>query len=325
MSLNSESLNKSDISPAVAQQAVGWLVEMQEGALDARRQHAWQLWLNGNAEHQRAWAHIQRVNQRLSGLSSPLAHAAMGAPKSAGRRHALKLLLLLGAGSVAGWSLREQIALQPLLADYNSGVGERRKVALSDGSQVQLNTASAVDVRFDTQQRLITLLQGEILMTASADDRPLNLLTAQGMVRASTASSRFNVRQLDGRTQLAVFAGAIEIDPGNRPGTGLMLQARQQVTFSNEGWDTVRSVDASNGAWADGMLVASRMKLSDFLNELGRYRRGRLSCDAKVANLLISGSYPLADSERILDMLEVALPVHVQRFTRYWINVQARA
>jgi len=325
MNLNSESLNKSDISPAVAQQAVGWLVEMQEGALDARRQHAWQLWLNGNAEHQRAWAHIQRVNQRLSGLSSPLAHAAMGAPKSAGRRHALKLLLLLGAGSVAGWSLREQIALQPLLADYNSGVGERRKVALSDGSQVQLNTASAVDVRFDTQQRLLTLLQGEILMTASAADRPLNLLTAQGMVRASTASSRFNVRQLDGRTQLAVFAGAIEIDPGNRPGTGLMLQARQQVTFSNEEWDTVRSVDASNGAWADGMLVASRMKLSDFLNELGRYRHGRLNCDAKVANLLISGSYPLADSERILDMLEVALPVHVQRFTRYWVNVQARA
>ncbi len=80
------------------------------------------------------------------------------------------------------------------------------------------------------------------------------------------------------------------------------------------------------GQWrvADGMLVASRMKLSDFLAEMGRYRRGRLHCDAKVASLLISGSYPLADSERILDMLELALPVRVQRFTRYWVNVQAR-
>ncbi|NVL43989.1 DUF4880 domain-containing protein, partial [Pseudomonas syringae pv. actinidiae] len=85
MNLSNDSLNKSDISPAVAQQAVGWLLEMQEGALDARRQHAWQSWLNGNSEHQRAWAHMQRVNQRLSGLSSPLAHAALGAPKSAGR------------------------------------------------------------------------------------------------------------------------------------------------------------------------------------------------------------------------------------------------
>ncbi|WP_205936453.1 FecR domain-containing protein, partial [Pseudomonas viridiflava] len=44
-----------------------------------------------------------------------------------------------------------------------------RPVALSDGSQIQLNTASAVDVKFDVQQRLIRLLSGEILMTASAD------------------------------------------------------------------------------------------------------------------------------------------------------------
>lgn len=324
MNPNNESLNKSDISPAVAQQAVGWLLEMQEGALDARRQHAWQLWLNGNAEHQRAWAHMQRVNQRLSGLSSPLAHAALNAPKSASRRHALKLLLLLGAGSAAGWSLREQIALQPLLADYDSGVGEQRKVALSDGSQMQLNTASAVDVRFDAQQRLIELLQGEILMTASAETRPLNLLSAEGTVRASTGASRFNLRQLNGRTQLAVFAGALEVAPASKSGPGLMLQASQQVTFSRDAWDKVRPLDASSGAWADGMLVASRMRLADFLAELSRYRRGRLNCDARVAGLLISGSYPLADSERILDMLELALPVRVQRFTRYWVNVQAR-
>ncbi|MEX5573229.1 FecR family protein [Pseudomonas lijiangensis] len=324
MNLNAESLNKSDISPAVARQAVSWMIEMQEGGLDSRRQHAWQQWLNGNSEHQRAWAHIQRVNQRLSGLSSPLAHAALNAPSSSGRRQALKLLLLLGAGSAAGWGLRDQIALQPLLADLRSGVGEQRKETLSDGTQVQLNTASAMDVRFDAGQRFIKLLQGEILMTAVADSRPLNLLTAQGTVHASTAASRFNLRQLDGRTQLAVLDGSLEISPDAHVGPPLRLQARQQVTFSRDAWDPVRPTDASTGAWAEGMLVASHMKLTDFLAELGRYRRGRLNCDAKVANLLISGSYPLADSERILDMLEVTLPVRVQRFTRYWVSVQAR-
>ncbi|MBX8487043.1 FecR domain-containing protein [Pseudomonas cichorii] len=324
MNLNAESLNKSDISPAVARQAVSWMIEMQEGGLDSRRQHAWQQWLNGNSEHQRAWAHIQRVNQRLSGLSSPLAHAALNAPSSSGRRQALKLLLLLGAGSAAGWGLRDQIALQPLLADLHSGVGEQRNEILSDGTQVQLNTASALDVRFEAQQRFIKLLQGEILMTAAADSRPLNLLTAEGIVQASTTASRFNLRQLEGRTQLAVLAGSLEVSPSGHVGPALRVQAKQQVTFSRDAWDPIRPTDASTGAWAEGMLVASHMKLTDFLAELGRYRRGRLSCDAKVANLLISGSYPLADSERILDMLEVALPVRVQRFTRYWVSVQAR-
>lgn len=72
------------------------------------------------------------------------------------------------------------------------------------------------------------------------------------------------------------------------------------------------------------MLVAAHMRLEDFC-ELGRYRRGQLHCDPPRANLLLSGSYPLDDSERILDLLEISLPVKVRRFTRYWVTVQARA
>lgn len=324
MNASSESLNKSDIAPAVAEQAVSWLIEMQAGQLPASRQQAWQSWLNSNGEHQRAWAHIQRVNQRLSGLSSPLAHAAINAPKSAARRHALKLLVLLGAGSAMTWSLREQIALPPLLADYHNGVGERRKIALDDGSQIHLNTASAVDVHFDKSQRLIRLLQGEILLTVADDPRPLTLITAQGSVRPAVANSRFDARQLDGRTQVAVFSGAVQINLGADSGHGVQLASARQVLFSGQGWEAQQALDANSGAWAEGMLVAAHMRLKDFLAELSRYRRGRLECDAKVADLLISGSYPLADSERILDLLEVALPIRIRRFTRYWVNVEAR-
>ncbi|PHN21162.1 FecR domain-containing protein [Pseudomonas sp. ICMP 561] len=324
MNSSSESLNKSDIAPAVAEQAVSWLIEMQSGALAPLRQQAWQSWLNSNTEHQRAWAHIQRVNQRLSGLSSPLAHAAINAPRSSGRRQVLKLLLLLGAGSAAGWGLRDQLSLQPLLADYHNGVGEQRKIALDDGSEIHLNTASAIDLRFDAQQRLIKLLQGEIMLTVADDPRPLKLITAEGNVRPMSAASRFDVRQFDGKTRLAVFNGTVQITPTTFTGPGLQLQAAQQVVFNRNTWEPVRALDANSGAWADGMLVAAHMRLQDFLAELSRYRRGHLQCDAKVADLLISGSYPLANSERILDLLEVALPVKVKRFTRYWVSVEAR-
>ncbi|KID12018.1 membrane protein, partial [Rhodobacteraceae bacterium PD-2] len=114
-----------------------------QGALSPRQQAAWQQWLNAHSEHQRAWDHIQRVNQRLRDMPSPLAHAALNAPKSSSRRQALKLLLILGAGSAAAWSLRQQHILPPLSADYRSPVGQRRKVQLADGSQLQLNTGSA--------------------------------------------------------------------------------------------------------------------------------------------------------------------------------------
>ena len=125
--------------------------------------------------------------------------------------------------------------------------------------------------------------------------------------------------------QLAVLDGQVEVMPNTYSGLPLTVEAARQVNFTRKGWDTSRPTDANSGAWADGMLVAAHMRLEDFLGELGRYRRGQVNCDPQVANLLISGSYPLDDSERILNLLEVSLPVKVRRFTRYWVTVQARA
>ena len=312
-----------NVSSQVAEQAVHWLLEMQQGALTPRQQAAWQQWLNAHSEHQRAWEQIQQVNQRLRGMPSPLAHAALNAPTLRSRRQALKLLLILGAGSAAVWSLRQQHILPPLSADYRSPVGQRRSVQLADGSQLKLNTGSAVDVHIDGQQRLIRLLEGEILLTSRAGDTPLRVLTGQGLL--SSQAARLNVRQFNDHTQLAVLAGQVEVTPNNYSGLPLTIAAAHQVNFTRKGWDTPRSTDANSGAWADGMLVAAHMRLEDFLSELGRYRRGQLHCDPQVANLLLSGSYPLDDSERILDLLEVSLPVKVRRFTRYWVTVQARA
>lgn len=304
-----------DFSAQVAEQAVHWLMEMQQGSLSPRQQQAWQQWLDAHSEHRRAWEHMQRVNQRLRGVASPLAHAALAGPKSSSRRQALKLLLLLGAGSAVTWSMREHNPLPSLLADYRSPVGERRKVALGAGSQLQLNTASAADV--DVGQRLIRLLEGEILLSTV---HAFEVRTAQGVLKTNAA--RLNVRQFADRTQVALFEGQAElIAHGRAP---MSLPVARQLSFSSTAISEARPLDANSGAWAEGMLVAAHMRLGDFLDELGRYRRGQLHCDAKVADLLISGTYPLDDSERILDLLQISLPVKVRRFTRYWVSVEAR-
>ena len=313
----------ADIGSAVAEQAVSWLIEMQEGALSPQRQQVWEHWLQAHSEHQRAWDHIQRINQRLRGLSSPLAHAALNAPKSSSRRQALKLLLLLGAGSALTYGLRDQLPITPLLADFSSPVGQRRKVQLHDGSQIQLNTASSIDVKFDAQQRVIRLLEGEILLTAAQDSRPLQVLTADGSLQPQGA--RLNLRQFTDRTEIAVFDGRVALTPTAHPGSPLWVERHQQLSFNRQAWNPPRPLDAGSGAWTDGMLVAAHMRLADFLGELGRYRRGQLNCDPKVADLLISGTYPVDDSERVLDLLTVSLPVRIKRFTRYWVTVEARA
>lgn len=72
------------------------------------------------------------------------------------------------------------------------------------------------------------------------------------------------------------------------------------------------------------MIVAKDMPLIDFLAELGRHRSGWLSCDPAVAQLKVTGTYPLADIGKILAILQKTLPIDVQLFTRYWIRVGVR-
>lgn len=304
-----------DFSAQVAEQAVHWLLEMQQGALSPRQQQAWQQWLDAHSEHRRAWEHMQRVNQRLRGMSSPLAHAALNGPKSASRRQALKLLLILGAGSAMTWGLREHTPLPSLLADYRTPLGQRRKVSLGGDDLLQLNTASAVDV--DGAQRLIHLFEGEMLLSTA---NPFAIRTAQGVL--NTQGARLNVRQFADRTQLALFAGRVELTLNQR--APVLLPIARQLSFTASSISEAKPLDANSGAWTDGMLVAAHMRLGDFLDELGRYRRGQLHCDKNVADLLISGTYPLDDSERILDLLQISLPVKIRRFTRYWVSVEAR-
>lgn len=299
----------------VAEQAVHWLIESQDETFDAAQQQAFERWLAADSEHQRAWSHIQQVNQRLRGVASPVVHATLQAPPSPARRRALKALLLVGMASAAGLGLQQHTALPGLMADYRSPVGQRRRMTLDDGSELQLNTRSAADVRFDGQQRLVRLFEGELQLQVAKDPRPLLLRSAEGVLRLD--QGRFNVRQFSGFSLVSVFDGSANA-------AGHALLAGQQARFAGSGWQAIAPLQRNVGAWVDGMLVASQMRLADFLDELGRYRHGQLGCSEQVADLRISGSYPLDDSERILEMLEVALPVRVRRFTRYWVTVESR-
>jgi len=299
----------------VAEQAVHWLIESQDETFDAAQQQAFERWLAADSEHQRAWSHIQQVNQRLRGVASPVVHATLQAPPSPARRRALKALLLVGMASAAGLGLQQHTALPGLMADYRSPVGQRRRMTLGDGSELQLNTRSAADVRFDGQQRLVRLFEGELQLQVAKDPRPLLLRSAEGVLRLD--QGRFNVRQFSGFSLVSVFDGSASV-------AGHALLAGQQARFAGSGWQAIAPLQRNVGAWVDGMLVASQMRLADFLDELGRYRHGQLGCSEQVADLRISGSYPLDDSERILQMLEVALPVRVRRFTRYWVTVESR-
>lgn len=299
-------------------QAVDWYVRLHDSQVTDAQRAAWQAWLAEDPRHAQAWARLEQLRQRFDQAPQGLAALALENARHS-RRTALKTLaVLLGVG-VVGW---QGYQVSPWSADYVTRVGERRRVTLADGSRLDLNTDSRVDIRFDAGQRLIHLRHGEILVQTAKDARPLSVQTGEGRILA--LGTRFSVRQADGLTQVRVEEHAVEIHPHLAVVSAVRVEAGQAIEFSAGQIGSLRAAPASGSAWTQGMLVAVDWRLDELLAELSRYRHGYLGCTAEVAALRLSGAFNLNDDEATLASLQDALPVQVRRITRYWLRLEKR-
>ncbi|MCD9120687.1 FecR domain-containing protein [Cupriavidus sp. UGS-1] len=319
----------ANIPADVAERALEWLLELQGEDVAPEVVEALQRWRAAHPDHERAWQRIESVKDRLRPLSSPVtaefARAALAPPGSPGptrRRRAIKVLALsLFAGGLA-WSARDQTAWRQWAADHRTAVGERRVVMLPDGTQLWLNTASAVDIEFDAVQRRVRLLAGEILIATAKDDaspsRPFLVETAQGTAQA--LGTRYVVRQRGDDTDVSVFEGKVEIRPNGRgnDGRSIVLPAGYRASYTADGITSPAPAETAGASWAEGFIVARSMRLDDFLVELGRYSNDALSCDPALAGLRVSGSFPVDDIGKVLSALGTTLDVRTEVVTRLW-------
>lgn len=316
------------IRPATAEAAAEWLTLLMSGEATPQQRQQWQHWRQADPEHERAWRHIEAVAARFQGLHGDAASNSLALP--AGRRRAVKALLALAVTAGGSALLTQTPAWNQWRADYAAATGTRREVTLADGSRLTLNSGSAIKVDFDAERRLVTLLQGEIMIVtghagtggaATAGTLPPFIVrTAEGAIRA--LGTRFSVRQLDGRSRIGVLESAVELTP-RAGGMPTRLDAGSGLEFTRDAVGTPAALGPASHAWLRGQLIADAMRLDDFLAELGRYRPGLLRCTAAVSGLRVSGAFPLDNTDRILDMLPSVLPVRVRERTPYWITVEA--
>lgn len=330
------SLEGPPLPEQASRAAVEWLVRLQAADANDALRRDWAQWLAADPDHARAWRHIESFGAHLRGLDAPLARGTLvRGGERRGRRGALKALALAAFAGSGAWLARDGLVLQwqDLNADYRTGTGQRRALTLTDGTRVDLDTRSAIALRYDDGQRLIQLLHGRILVATAPDParagwpaRPLLVDTARGRLRP--LGTRFVAQHLDDADLVAVLEGAVEILPRDAPAATRIVRAGEQSHYSRLAAEApLRSdqqADAQAGAWAAGMLVARDMRLDAFIAELARYRPGRLACAPQVAALRVSGVYPLADPDRVLDMLTRTHPVEVRGMTRYWTTVTPR-
>lgn len=314
----------------VLDQAVGWLVRIESNGATPEVLEACQRWRQADALHETVWQALQKSDATFQNLAALPGTVALDTLERLNgnhhsRRQALKLLGVgLLACGVTGWSLRES-TLVPWGADYATGVGERRQFLLSDGTRLQLNTASTVDVQLGAQRRLITLRRGEIFIDTGKDSadpggrRSFWVSTRHAQLQA--IGTAFAVRDEQQGTHLRVEDGVVAIQGAGEP---VLVAAGEEYLIDANGSHRVQVSTLNASAWTRGQLVAKRMRLGDLSAELARYRHGWLHCDPAIAQLEVSGVFQLDDIDRALSALSDSLPVRIERFTPLWTRVVAR-
>lgn len=313
---------------AILKSAAAWYAQLGSDDVTDADRHAWQAWRSAHPDHERAWQKIEQLQQQMQGHRRALPKDIVAvtsrltaAQQSTQRRTVLKTLVSIFVGGTALWTTWRYKTDH--FADYATAVGERRTVALDDGSTLVLNTNTAVNIVFSETGRSVRLLHGEILIQTAPDrqrvsGRPFVVQTDDGSILA--LGTRFTVRRTTSQSQVAVLEKAVEIRPGKLSDSRI-VHAGERIEFTTSDMHAVERIAGEPSAWQDGMLVVANWRLEDLLAELDRYRSGSLSCTDEVANLRISGSFPVGNTDLALKAIAKALPVAVVSRTQYWVTV----
>jgi transmembrane sensor len=205
-----------------------------------------------------------------------------------------------------------------------------RTVALPDGSLIQLNTDSAVEVAYTLDERRVALSRGEAHFTVAKNPARPFIVSVAG-VDVRVVGTVFNVRLRNAAVDVLVTQGKVRVDSpggaaaGNRPSAEepqAELTAGQKLSIDlhlpampltkRAELSTVEIKQAL--AWQSRRLDFDAAPLEEIVAEMNRYNRHKLVvADPRLNSQRFGGSFPAGDCATIVRMLEANFGVVAER------------
>ena len=322
-----------------------WFAVLADKPVSEANQIAWQQWLNEDEAHRKAWQQVESVGAMFSSFqdnrsqqsaryvldaSSSMNSSSMSS-SSMNRRQLMKGVLGVTGVAALGWIGWNETPLPRMasawMADFHTQVGQVSAYILEDGSQVWLNTNSAMNRSYDDDHRSLSLVTGEILVQTQtqtfADSRAFSVSCTHGIVNSGRDLARFCVRQLSNKQAiLAVYEGAVSLTPLNSTLSKTFF-AGQAVAFTANAMDETRPASLLYEFWRNGLLIVEDMPLANFMAEIGRYHYGHINLDPSVADLRVIGTFPTHDMDLVLSMLSKSFPIRIKHPLPWWVSVSA--
>ncbi len=195
--------------------------------------------------------------------------------------------------------------------DLATGTGEQRIIALEDGSRLQLNADTTVNVRYATRHRQLTLGGGEALFSVAHDvGRPFTVTA--GQVTVTAVGTKFEVSRRDGQVVVTLVEGRVDIRAAGQQ--LVRLNAGEQWRLA-DGRASVAAVNTANvTAWTQGRVVFEGAPLASAIAEVNRYGGRPIMLDAAaLSGEKISGTFQAGDSESFAKAVTAFLPLQQRR------------
>ena len=327
-------------------EAADWLLRLEEDdSLAEKERAAFMAWRGANARHGEAF-------DRLSALWGDFDHAkvladyadaedfeALHAQNAAhtrwGRFNRRSVLKGIAASTAAIFVA----GLVMTFVDWNApprhdlvqtDIGERRSVALPDGSIIDLNTNSRVEYAYKKDAREILLTRGEVFFEVTPDkQRPFTVNTSNGRVVA--VGTAFTVKVDHRKVDVLVSEGSVVFLPKDflAPDTAApddLARLSNEVTALSAGQTAVfqgraEQVDliapeliARKLSWRQGVLAFSGDSLADVVADVSRYTGVAIEIeDDEIRDLPVSGYFKIGSVDEMFEALELMAGLQVER------------
>jgi transmembrane sensor len=176
---------------------------------------------------------------------------------------------------------------------------EQRQAILDDGSQVTLDAQTLLSLAFSERRRDINLDAGAAIFDVAHDPQKPFVVQA-GEVRVTAIGTVFEVRHQGRGVRVTCTEGVVTVQsPGQAE---QRLRAGEQLIFGNSKTPQFHQVDSDSAvAWQYGQLKFRQRPLAELIEELNRYRPGRIIlAAADKAERPVSGLFHLSRPEEAL-------------------------
>jgi transmembrane sensor len=290
----------------IRRRAAAWFARLRADDVSGADLRAWQDWIDADPRHRAAYERLERL---WTGLGTHAPHPEIArrldavAPADRGERTrprrrwpvAAGLAATLALALLGAWQLLVPAA--PTERVYATGVGERRELALEDGTRITLDTDSRLHVAFGPRARTVVLDRGRAFFRVARERRPLTVHTAHGGLRV--VGTEFELNRRADALDVALIEGEVVLLPlddgrDDRPAPLLGLVAGQTARLSRDlGTPQIGTLSKPAApAWLSGRLVFEDATLAEVVAEFNRYSHERIVIDdASLTELRVTGVF----------------------------------